>query len=305
MNIQYSFLPNYQFQRIIGHGTFGYVFEAYDRTNDKKVAIKRIQKISKQLSREYEILLLLKGSPNIIQIEDIYLSQTDEGINVQNIIFEYKDFSLENILAQAIRNRQFLQPNQIKSLMRQIIIGLCSLSAKDVVHRDLKPENILVDKDGNLVLCDFGSAKVIDQRGMNTSYVVSQYYRAPELILSHTNYGAEIDIWAAGCIFSEMMDLKVLFEGKNEGDQLYCIFQTLGSLKDIEMIYLFQHQSYNQEIQKRFKGYEQKDMKFWLNKFSHIPNNELAIDLLLKMLQINPRRRITAKEALQHPYFQA
>lgn len=108
--------------------------------------------------------------------------------------------------------------------MYQLLNGLAGIHSKKVAHRDLKPENILVSSCGKIKICDFGSSKIVNEKGLNTPYIVSRYYRAPELILCITKYSVEIDIWAAGCILAELFLLKPLFKGSTEGDQLFKIF---------------------------------------------------------------------------------
>lgn len=90
--------------------------------------------------------------------------------------------------------------------------------SQNISHRDLKPENILKNEQGVIKICDFGSAKILDEK-LNTPYIVSRYYRAPELILACSDYSQKIDIWAIGCIFAEFMTLRPLFPGKTEGSQ--------------------------------------------------------------------------------------
>lgn len=92
------------------------------------------------------------------------------------------------------------------------------LTQVGIVHRDLKPENILVSPHNIVKICDFGSSKHIDLNGKNTPYIVSRYYRAPELNLCITQYGSAIDIWATGCILSELITLEPLFQGTDEGN---------------------------------------------------------------------------------------
>ena len=89
-----------------------------------------------------------------------------------------------------------------------------------ICHRDLKPENILVSEQGVIKICDFGSAKILNDDSKNTPYIVSRYYRAPELILALSDYTNKIDVWAIGCIIAELITLRPLFPGKTEGSQI-------------------------------------------------------------------------------------
>ena len=92
--------------------------------------------------------------------------------------------------------------------------GLKNIHKYNIGHRDLKPENVLLSEKGEVKICDFGSSKVIDPDGKNTPYIVSRYYRAPELILCLTKYSTAIDMWAAGCILAELYTLMPFFKGK-------------------------------------------------------------------------------------------
>lgn len=99
--------------------------------------------------------------------------------------------------------------------MYQLLNGLNNIHKLSIAHRDLKPENVLISKDGIIKICDFGSSKVMDKTGKNTPYMVSRYYRAPELIMCITKYTEAIDIWAAGCILVELFTYDPIFKGKN------------------------------------------------------------------------------------------
>ena len=105
---------------------------------------------------------------------------------------------------------------EMRNYMRQIFEGIAEVHNHQICHRDLKPENILMNGEGVIKICDFGSAKSLDER-LNTPYIVSRYYRAPELILACSDYSDKIDVWAIGCIFCEFMTLRPLFPGKTEG----------------------------------------------------------------------------------------
>lgn len=126
---------------------------------------------------------------------DIYYSKTDDGKRIQNIVFEYCSQDLEEVIKKAKEENQPIPIAEIKDYMRQILTGMAYVHAQGICHRDLKPENILKTEDGVVKICDFGSAKFMTKGGLNTPYIVSRYYRAPELILACSDYTNKIDIW--------------------------------------------------------------------------------------------------------------
>jgi len=115
----------------------------------------------------------------------------------------------------------------IKHFMRQVFNGLAHMHSKGISHRDLKPENILIKHPGlayrgdilksEVKIADLGAAKVLDPDGLNTPFVVSRFYRAPELIMASSKYDCSIDIWSAGCILFELITRTPLFPGDEEG----------------------------------------------------------------------------------------
>jgi serine/threonine protein kinase len=185
------------------------------------VAVKRTTKAGEYVSREFEVLDKLRDCPNVIQLLDIYYSKNDEGKTAQNLIFEFCRTNLEEVIQQSKKDEKYLPVAEVRKFMKQIFEGMKYVHSKNVTHRDLKPENILLTEEGVIKICDFGSAKVLDEEGsLNTPYIVSRYYRAPELILACSDYSNKIDIWAIGCIFAELLTLRPLFPGKTEGSQL-------------------------------------------------------------------------------------
>jgi len=293
-------LPNYEIIKVVGSGSFGYVFEAWDHTNNKRVALKRIEKVGNQLSREYEILFELRDCDHIVKILDFYYSKTDSGKLIQNIVFEFMTDNLENMLQTYTSQKRIFTEHQVKSYVYQILEGLAFLHDKNIAHRDLKPENVLISEEGKIKICDFGSSKIIDPNGKNTPYIVSRYYRAPELILCVTKYTCSIDIWATGCILAELITREPIFQGKSEGDQLFAIFKVLGSPTQEEYDELSMMVPFDPKIFKEFKFYKRQTFK---DKFYYIQDYENLMDLLLKMFAYIPSQRITAAEALNHPFF--
>ena len=125
---------------------------------------------------------------------------------------------MEDVLKNLEKNRNYLPMPLVKKYIRQIFNGLNNMHKLGIAHRDLKPENILL-KDGEVRICDVGSSKILDQSRdhMNTPYVVSRYYRAPELILACNKYDFSIDVWAVGCILFELLTKTPMFPGEAEG----------------------------------------------------------------------------------------
>lgn len=139
--------------------TLGYVFEAFDKTSKKTVAVKRTTKAGDYVSREFEVLDKLKECRNVIKMLDIFYTKNEEGKTAQNIIFEYCKTNLEDLIQQSKERRVHIPMADIKDYMKQIFEGMKYVHQMKICHRDLKPENILLTEDGVIKICDFGSAK--------------------------------------------------------------------------------------------------------------------------------------------------
>jgi c-Jun N-terminal kinase len=174
-----------------------------------------------------------------------------------------------------------------------------------IIHRDLKPSNIVVKEDCSLKILDFGLARTADQMFQMTPYVVTRYYRAPEVIVG-MKYKENVDIWAVGCIFAEMVRGEILLQGRDYIDQWNKVCQVLGTPPKEFFRQLQPSVRMYCETQQRFPG------KTWTELFpddsfpNETPEDKIRIkqgrDLLSKMLQIDPSKRITVDGALNHPY---
>lgn len=200
-----------------------------------------------------------------------------------------------------IHSKQPLTDEHHKYFLYQILKGVHAIHRGHVLHRDLKPGNVLVNKNCDLKICDFGLARGIQKlgddgpQGQLTEYVVTRWYRAPELLVESETYTDAIDVWAVGCMLAEMLGRKALFPGRDYLDQLKRILDVLGtpSEEDISAIS-------NTQAVLFLRSVPPKPKRPWAELYPKA--SPLALDLLDKMLAFNPAKRISIPEAMQHPY---
>eukprot|EP00826_Nyctotherus_ovalis_P014493 TRINITY_DN14044_c0_g1_i8.p1 TRINITY_DN14044_c0_g1~~TRINITY_DN14044_c0_g1_i8.p1 ORF type:complete len:306 (+),score=101.05 TRINITY_DN14044_c0_g1_i8:229-1146(+) len=290
--------------KILGSGTFGYVFEAYDLENDRKVAVKRVRKAERKISREYQILNEVKGNVRCVELLDIFYTLGEDEKLTQNFVFEFVPNSLEKFISSH-KKTEMIPISTIKTIMKQFLEGLEFIHEKKICHRDLKPDNILLDEELNVKISDFGSSKILDGKSKkNIPHIVNKFYRAPELLFCRTDYSTKIDIWATGCILVEMFTKEPLFPGKTEGMQMLEIFAIIGtpSAEDKEYLYECLTPS-TREMVETVEKYDPIDFRKVFPKQYSEKDVAQAADLATKMLAWNPNKRITAKSALEHPFF--
>ncbi|CAI5529896.1 unnamed protein product [Closterium sp. Naga37s-1] len=285
-----------QYEKVekIGEGTYGVVYKARDRLTNETIALKKIrleaedEGVPSTAIREIALLKEMQHG-NIVRLQDVV--HADRRLY---LVFEYLDLDLKKHLDTSPHIAQ--DRMIIKSYMYQILQGVAYCHAHRVLHRDLKPQNLLIDRQTNsLKLADFGLARAfgIPVRTF-THEVVTLWYRAPEILLGSNHYGTPVDIWSVGCIFAEMINQRPLFPGDSEIDELFKIFRMLGTPNDDNWPGVSQLPDYKTS----FPQWTSKDHQ------SIVPNLEKSgIDLLSKMLCLDPSKRVTAREALEHEYF--
>ncbi|KAK9815669.1 hypothetical protein WJX72_007692 [[Myrmecia] bisecta] len=282
--------------KAIGKGAYGVVCSAKDTVTGEKVAIKKITNAFENLTdarrtlREMMLLRHLKHD-NVIAVRDLLKPQSREKFNDVYLVYELMDTDLHQI----IRSSQPLTDDHYQYFVYQILRGLKFVHTANVLHRDLKPSNLLLNATCDLKICDFGLARTSTERNFMTEYVVTRWYRAPELLLSCEQYTAAIDVWSVGCIMAELLQRKPLFPGKDYIDQLKLIIKTLGSPSDSDLTFIN-----SQKARAYIKALPTSQRAQFRSMFPEA--SPKALDLMEKMLQFDPRKRITVEEALKHPY---
>ncbi|KAF8379574.1 hypothetical protein HHK36_029015 [Tetracentron sinense] len=282
--------------RPVGRGAYGIVCSAVNSETREEVAIKKIanafdNKIeAKKTLREIKILLDMDHE-NVISIKDIVRPPKKENFNDVYIVYEL----METDLHQIIRSDQILTDEHCQYFVYQLLRGLKYIHSANVLHRDLKPSNLLLNEDCDLKIADFGLARATSETLFMTEYVVTRWYRAPELLLNCSEYSAAIDMWSVGCILGEIMTRKPLLPGRDSNHQLKLITELLGSPDESNLGFLP-----SDNARRYVRQLPQYPKQQFSAKFPNMSHE--VVDLLEKMLVYDPNKRITVDEALCHPY---
>eukprot|EP00249_Psilotum_nudum_P021782 c28244_g2_i1 orf=498-1646(-) len=282
--------------RPIGRGAYGVVCSAWNSETNEEVAVKKIasafdNKIdAKRTLREIKLLRHMDHE-NIIGIKDIIPPPRRQDFNDVYVVYELMDTDLHQI----IRSGQSLTEEHCQYFLYQILRGLKYIHSANVLHRDLKPSNLLVNANCDLKICDFGLARTTSETDFMTEYVVTRWYRAPELLLNSTNYTASIDVWSVGCMYMELLNHAPLFPGRDYCHQIRSITELIGLPDDSDLNFV------KSENARRYLCQLPRHPKARLTeKFPRV--SPLAIDLIEKMLTFDPNERISVEDALAHPY---
>jgi len=307
-------MENFQKIEKIGEGTYGVVYKARDKLTGQFVALKKIQLetesegVPSTAIREIALLKELEHK-NVVQLLDVV--HADDKLYM---VFEYLNMDLKKHMDDHAANDENRQRNRqgnngngvpdspglpetlVRSYMQQLLSGIAYCHAHRVLHRDLKPQNLLIDNRGTIKLADFGLARAFSLPVRTyTHEVVTLWYRAPEILLGTKTYSTAVDVWSLGCIFAEMLNRRALFPGDSEIDQLFRIFRTLGTPDEMSWPGISSMPDYKPCFP-RWEGQRIDQI---------VPEclNDSGRDLMQKLLVYDPKKRISARESLSHPYF--
>uniref|UniRef100_A0A8C5DL95 Mitogen-activated protein kinase 15 n=1 Tax=Gouania willdenowi TaxID=441366 RepID=A0A8C5DL95_GOUWI len=291
----------YVIKKRLGKGAYGIVWKAVDRQTGEIVAVKKIfdafrnRTDAQRTFREIMFLQEFGDHPNIVKLLNVIRAQNDKDIY---LIFEYMDTDLHAV----IKKGTLLKDIHKRYVMYQLLKAVKYLHSGNVIHRDHKPSNVLLDADCVVKLCDFGLARSLNQIQEDsqnpplTEYVATRWYRAPEILLGSTRYTKGVDMWSLGCILGEMLLGKAVFPGTSTINQVEKIMSAIPhpSPEDILAI----KSEYGSAVVQRMLLKPQVPLEDLLQP--SVPPD--ALDLLKGLLVFNPDKRLTAEQALQHPY---
>ncbi|KAF4518815.1 hypothetical protein B566_EDAN008144 [Ephemera danica] len=304
MELDDHITKRYDIKKRLGKGAYGIVWKAVDRKTKEIVALKKIfdafqnQVDAQRTYREIMFLKAFGDHPNVIKLRGVHKACNNKDIY---LVFDYMDTDLHKV----IQNKNILKDIHKRFIMFQLLRATMYMHSGNVIHRDQKPSNILLDANCKCKIADFGLARSLHQLpefadGTGdpplTDYVATRWYRAPEILIGSTRYTKGIDMWSLGCILAEMLLERPLFPGGSSIKQFELIMRTLPqpSPEDMRMMISvyggskwFSHQSHgrSQSLREILVG-----------------SPPDAIDLVEQLLVLNPQQRLTASEALKHPY---
>ncbi|NXY56501.1 MK15 kinase, partial [Callaeas wilsoni] len=277
---------------------YGIVWKAIDRKTGETVAVKKIfDAFRNRTDAQLDLFPVQEFGehPNIIKLLDVIQAENDKDIY---LIFE----SMETDLHAVIKKGNLLKDTHKCYILYQLLKATKFIHSGNVIHRDQKPSNVLLDAQCCVKLCDFGLARSLCQLCEDqpspalTEYVATRWYRAPEILLASRNYTKGVDMWSIGCILGEMLLGKPLFPGTSTMNQIEQILRVIPAPSPEDILAL------QSEYKASVINHMSSRQRVAFEDIFPSSTPQSALDLLKKLLVFNPDKRLTAEEALQHPY---
>jgi len=297
-NLVLANMDRYEILHKVGEGASGEVYKAKQLETGRIVALKKIrirrleEGIPKNLLREIKTLEYIEH-PHVLHLHEYFPTGSAIVIACEFMITDLSQL----IRAAAQRCRPFREA-EIKGIFQMLLRGVAAVHDANIMHRDLKPSNVLFAPDGKVKIGDFGLARVHEAQAGDANYsheVATRWYRAPELLFGARDYGPAVDLWAIGCILVELYNLCPLFPGDNDIDQLYRVVSVLGTPDEAKWPQLKKLPDYN---------------KIMFPAMATVPFEKATPDipadarrLIARFLTYPPADRLTARAALQDPFF--
>ncbi|KAG6530912.1 hypothetical protein ZIOFF_004679 [Zingiber officinale] len=308
LTVQWGEQDDYEVVRKVGRGKYSEVFEGVHITNNEKCIIKILKPVKKKkIKREIKILQNLCGGPNIIKLLDIV---RDQQSKTPSLIFEYVNNTDFKVLYPTLSDYDIryyiyeLLKASLSFCFTELNDALDYCHSQGIMHRDVKPHNVMIDhQQRKLRLIDWGLAELYHPGQEYNVRVASRYFKGPELLVDLQDYDYSLDMWSLGCMFAGMIFRKEpFFYGHDNYDQLVKIAKVLGT--DGLTVYL---NKYHLELDPQFEALVGRHSRKPWAKFINPDNQHLAvpeaIDFVDKLLKYDHQERFTAKEAMDHPYF--
>jgi serine/threonine protein kinase len=284
----YGDVYKYSFVKTLGSGAFSNVFLGEDKEKNQYV----LKKLKMTTTLDLEVYEREIDSLKAFDHKNVLkLIEVCENVKGQKfLVLEYAGNNLKHLIGG-----KPLSLRECKHLLSQLLQGLEHVHSKNIMHRDLKTDNLMVNKKGVLKVGDFGSSRVWERNTKMTPEIVSLRYRAPEILLCAEKYDKSCDMWSVGCIFAEMLLGRQLIEGFSETDQIAKMCALMGSFRErwgpeFAKLPFAKHLNQTPQPTNHLKSF-----------FPHL--SDKGFDLLNNLLRYNPMRRLTATQALAHPYF--